>query len=155
MPLLLGSGRVTSGAERRRDAIGRGRAADDLGLHVPTRIAFVGAQVGACFVRQALEADETCLQRAHFAARAYQSGGLLGGMSEFDRLGHAALTHDRPDQATPKFDFPYKFQWLIIRRARLVRHLARARLAPTVRGISLAKKMLFVWNQSHLMKLSK
>jgi hypothetical protein len=114
---------------------------------VSTRIAFVGAQVGAVIVRQALEADETCLQRAHFAAWAGQSGeDLLGGVRGFGGLGHAALTHDRPDQATPKMDFLYKFQLLILRKARLVRHMARARLAPTVRRISLANKMLFAWN---------
>jgi len=108
---LLGSSRVASGAEPCRDAVGRGRAADDLGLYVSTRIAFVGAQVGAVIIRQALEADETCLQRAHFAAWAGQSGeDLLGGVWGFGGLGHAALTHDSPDQATPKMKFPHKFQ---------------------------------------------
>src|ERR1044071_9404522 len=70
----LGPARGQAGLERHRNTVGRGRAADDLGLYVSTRIAFVGAQVGAVIVRQALEADKTCLQGAHFAAGACQSG---------------------------------------------------------------------------------
>jgi hypothetical protein len=80
-----------SSAQRPRDTVGC--TADDLRLHVTTRIAFVRAQVGVIVIRQALEADEARLQQAQLAARTRQCGERPGvqGVWNLDLLGHATI----------------------------------------------------------------